>query len=157
MGEFVNNNRRLELHFSHRELGPVNYHVGPYRASHAYYMRELGVAARYPGYPKEPLEGFTALAHDLALANDFRSGDASILQRAAQLQKVDDDMRGAERMTDYVGDTRKRELLLEAFRERHYQVVVTLAASLEYPERLEPSEQRMLTIARRNVARTTQN
>jgi hypothetical protein len=71
-GEFVREDRRLELHFR-QSLGLMRYHVGNQSASHEWYMRELGVwdQCRYPGFSEDPAAAFHDLAHDLGLAEDF--------------------------------------------------------------------------------------
>jgi len=83
-GEFVRDDRNLELHFR-QSLGLVRYHVGDHSAGHESYMRELGVSeqCKYPGFSSDPMNAFLSLARDLAFADDFLTGDALILRRAA--------------------------------------------------------------------------
>lgn len=88
-GEFVCEDRRLELHFR-GSLGLVRYHVGDQSASHESYMRELGVwdQRHYPGFSEDPAAAFHDLAHDLGLAHDFLSGPATVLRTAAAKRKT---------------------------------------------------------------------
>ena len=83
-GEFVRDDRRLELHYR-ESLGLVTYHASGRAATHEAYMRELGVWGRnrYPGYSSDHLQAFRDLAHDLAFAEDFLSGDADCLLSAS--------------------------------------------------------------------------
>ena len=65
--EFLRGDRRLELHFRY-SLGLVNYHVGSVSLSHEDYMWSvLGKrwASHYPGFSKDPLDGFRDLRRDL--------------------------------------------------------------------------------------------
>jgi len=149
-GEFVRGDRRLEIHFT-RDLGPVVYHADGCRVTHGYYMREVGVAAEYPGFHDNSLGGFAALARDLRFLSDFLSGDAATLRRAASIEAADSATRGSDLMAGYVGDDRTRASLRSAFRAGRHAQVVAAAAGLVYPDRLPESEQRMLAIARRKV------
>lgn len=83
-GDFVRDDRHLELHFRH-SLGLVRHHVRTSSAAHETYMRELGVRyeCRYPGFSDDPLVAFHELAHDLRFAADFTTGNAAVLLRAA--------------------------------------------------------------------------
>jgi hypothetical protein len=75
--------RRLELHFRHG-LGLVIYAVNDATLSHVDYMRALGAKAEYPGFPRDPLDGFRGLAHDLERhADDFLHGAGDEFARAA--------------------------------------------------------------------------
>ena len=71
-GEYVRDNRRLELHFR-GSLGLVRYHVGDHNAGHETYVLGLGVweECRYPGFSEDPLDGFVHRAADLKHATDF--------------------------------------------------------------------------------------
>jgi len=94
-GDFVRENRRLELHFR-RSLGLVTYHVGELALSHEAYMEALlgrRGASRYPGFSADPLEAFRDLAADLQEhCMDFvvGSGDEfrQCVERARELAKV---------------------------------------------------------------------
>jgi hypothetical protein len=148
-GEFVRGERSLELHFRF-SLGMVRYHVGDQRASHESYMRELDVwsQCRYPGFSEDSADGFRELAHDLAFADDFLSGNAAVLQSAAAkevLQAANGDRQVA---AVSVGDVRKLVEMKEQFRKSRYREVLRLAAQLTYPDQMSPSEQRMVQIAR---------
>jgi len=65
--EFLRGDRRLEVHFRY-SLGLVTYHVGNVSLSHEDYMwsviGERG-ASHYPGFSKNPLDGFRDLRRDL--------------------------------------------------------------------------------------------
>jgi hypothetical protein len=92
--EFVNGDRRLELHFRH-SLGLVTYHVGSLSLSHDAYMEALlgrRGASQYPGFSDDPLGGFRHLRHDLeAYCLDFVCGAGDefriCVTRAAELEK----------------------------------------------------------------------
>ena len=109
-GEFVREDRRLELHFRHT-LGPVRYHVGDQSASHEPYMRELGVwdQCRYPGFSERATDSFHDLAHDVDLAKDFLSGSATTLRKAATKEARDTAVRHEDLMVGYSGDLQTRE------------------------------------------------
>lgn len=113
-GEFVRGVRRLELHFRHG-LGLVTYHTGGQSVSHVNYMQELGFGEvhRYPGFSDDPIAAFHDLAHDLTFADDFLSGDAGVLLRAAKKQSTADGERSQQLMAGYAGDTRKLEEMKE--------------------------------------------
>ena len=103
-GEFVRDNRWLEIHFRHG-LGLVRYHIGNHSASHESYMRALGVRdqCKYPGYSDDPLEAFRDLAHDLVFADDFFTGTAAILRRAAAEEASKEAIRDAKLRAGYRG------------------------------------------------------
>jgi len=147
-GEFVRDNRRLELHFR-LNLGLVRYHAGDQSVSHEAYMRELGVADRsqYPTFSDDPKAAFRGLAHDLTLAEDFVTGSASILRKAAAKEEVEAVGRLEAATARYVGDSRGLEELRRFFREGRYNEVLKLAQSLKYPDRMSQSERRMVEIA----------
>jgi hypothetical protein len=151
-GEFVREDRRLELHFR-RGLGLVRYHAGAQSASHEFYMRELGVwdQCRYPGFAEDPMDAFNELAHDLSFADDFLAGSATTLQRAAAREAVITASLDADAVARYVGDTGKIDDLHRCFREKHYSEVVRLARKLKYPERMSASERNMVEIARKRT------
>jgi hypothetical protein len=93
-GEFRRGRRRLELHIRY-SLGLVTYHVGDLALSHEDYMWSvLGRrwASQYPGFSKEPLDGFRHLLSDLRMfGSDFLVGSdddfAKHVQRAEALKK----------------------------------------------------------------------
>lgn len=76
-GEFRRGDRGLELHFRH-SLGLVTYRVGIFELSHEDYIWSvLGRrwASQYPGFSKEPLDGFRHLLADLQqYGSDFLVG-----------------------------------------------------------------------------------
>jgi hypothetical protein len=149
-GEFVREDRRLELHFR-QSLGLVRYHVGDQSAFHESYMRELGVwdQCRYPGFSEDPAAAFHDLAHDLGLADDFLSGWAAVLRTAAATEASDTAAQNKRDMAGYVGDVRQRQQLRQRFREGRYGQVVALAETLKYPDQMTESERRMVEIARK--------
>jgi hypothetical protein len=151
-GEFVREDRRLELHFR-QSLGLVRYHVGDQSAFHESYMRELGVwdQCRYPGFSEDPAAAFHDLAHDLGLAHDFLSGPAAVLRTAATREASDTAEQNKRAMAGYVGDLRQRQQLRERFREGNYGQVVALAETLKYPDQMTESERRMVEIARKRI------
>jgi len=155
-GEFVREDRRLELHFR-QSLGLVRYHVGDQSASHESYMRELGVwdQRRYPGFSEDPAEAFHDLAHDLGLAHDFLAGPAAVLRTAAARETSDTDEQNERTMVGYVGDLRQRQQLQQRFREGSYGQVVALAEALKYPDQMTESERRMVEIARKKNSQLT--
>ena len=148
-GEFVRANRRLELHVG-QNLGIVLYHIGDQSASHRWYMRELEVLSqcRYSGFTENAAESFRNLAHDLAFAEDFLSGAATVLKRAAAKEALEAGNRDQVLMTGYVGDIKKLEELRTRFHHKQYADVLALAASLRFPDRMTASEQGMVEIAR---------
>lgn len=148
-GEFVREDRRLELHFR-QSLGLVRYHVGDQNASHESYMRQLGAwdQCRYPGFSEDPAVAFHDLAHDLGLADDFLSGSAAVLRTAAATEAFDTAEQNKRAMAGYVGDVRQRQDLRERFREGSYDQVVALAERLKYPDQMTESERRMVEISR---------
>lgn len=151
-GEFVHDDRRLELHFR-GSLGLVRYHIDGQNASHQPYMRELGVSeqCRYPGFDEDPATAFRDLAHDLAFASDFLSGTGDLLRRAA-VKEAAAVRSGAESdMARYVGDVRKLEQMRVQFRQQRYLEVLSLAEKLKYPNRMTAPQQAMVAIARTKV------
>ena len=54
-------------------------------------MRELGVREQchYPGFSEDPKEAFLGLAHDLAFADDFLTGNGALLRQAAKKESSD--------------------------------------------------------------------
>lgn len=153
-GEFVREDRRLELHFR-RSLGFVRYHEGDQSASHEAYMRELGVwgQCRYPGFSEDLEAPFHGLAHDLGFAEEFLSGSAAALRRAAAKEALDIAKHDEDLMSGYVGDVDRLEQLRTRFREGSYGDVVALADKLHYPERMTEPERRMVEIARIKTGR----
>jgi hypothetical protein len=151
-GEFVREDRRLELHFR-QSLGLVRYHVGDQSAFHESYMRELGGwdQCRYPGFSEDPAAAFHDLAHDLGLADDFLSGSAAVLRTAAATEASGTAEQNKRAMAGDIGDVRQRQQLRERFREGNYGQVVALAETLKYPDQMTESERRMVEIARKRT------
>jgi hypothetical protein len=155
-GEYVRNERRIELHFRY-SLGLVTYHIGDLLFGHEVYLRALGVPAgthQYPGFSSDPLDGFRHLAHDLErFCGEFVSGDASVFLRASR-EAAEQSAKSApiyekEYTAGAVGDKRKREEARALFREGDYSGVVALLRTLQYPELLRESERRAFQIAQR--------
>jgi hypothetical protein len=113
-------------------------------------MREIGVGTQcnYPGFSQGPLGGFEHLAHDLELAEDFLSGSAEVLRRAAIKEAAKNTENSDRLMATYVGDVQELEQLRAHFREGRFSNVVTVAAELKFPNRLTASEQQMIQLAR---------
>ncbi len=133
-GEFVRDDRRLELHFRY-SLGLIPYHVAQQHASHESYMHELGVRdqCQYPGFSDDAISPFRGLVHDLGFAEDFLSGSATVLRRAAKKQAQCIDDGDKELMAHAVGDVRLIEQLRVLFYERKYRDIVNLASQVKYP------------------------
>ncbi len=148
-GEFVRDDRRLEIHFRHT-LGLVSYHIGDESASHKAYMSELGVWEQclYPGFSEDPITTFHELAHDLGYAGDFLSGSGDLLRMAAAKEASETANQQENFMASAVGDTRRLTELRDQFQKRDYGKVIFLAAELKYPDRMSQSERRMVEIAR---------
>jgi hypothetical protein len=94
-GEFRRGNRKLELHYRY-SLGLVSYHVGSLMLSHEDFMwAVIGTRWRshYPGFPKEPLDGFRNLLDDLKeYCGDFLTGSDAVfafrVEEAETLKKT---------------------------------------------------------------------
>ena len=148
-GEFVRDDRRLELHYR-GSLGQVQYHAAREKATHEAYMRELGVwrKCKYPGFSSEFLEVFQALAHDLMFTDDFLTGDASVLISAAARESIANAARSERLTADYVGDTREIETMQARFREKRYAEVVAIFDRLHSPHLLSDAQLRLVQLAR---------
>jgi hypothetical protein len=84
-GRYSRGDRSLELHFRH-SLGLVRYQIARHSLDHESYMGFLGVHGcnQYHDFPKNPLDSFNALAHDLqAYCQDFLSGNGQQFQSYA--------------------------------------------------------------------------
>jgi hypothetical protein len=83
-GHFVRDSQSIEVHFRW-SLGLVSYAWDGTSLSHADFLRGLGLTGSYPGFGKDPLDGFRHLAADLAgpLAS-FVAGDRKPFGRAAE-------------------------------------------------------------------------
>ena len=152
-GEFVRGDRRLEVHFR-LGLGQVAYHAGSASASHESYMHQLGAlsSCRYPGFPPEPMQAFHDLAHDLAFADDFLSGDASQLLVAARSEKLTQDSRSEHLMAGYTGQSRELERMREDFKAGRYQDVIAAYSRLPLPHLLTDAQLKIVELARARVA-----
>jgi hypothetical protein len=148
-GEYVRDGRRLEIHFR-ESLGLVRYHSGSDHASHEAYMKQLGVWSQchYPGFSSDPMHAFVGLAHDLKFAGDFLSGDAGELKIASGKEAASREEETESLMAGYVGDTRAIEQIRVLFKQGRYAEVVSRFNQLKYPTRLNPSEMRIVEMAR---------
>jgi hypothetical protein len=63
-GQLVREHQALSLSFRF-SLGEVGYRWGATQLSHAQYLRALNVKGAYPGFSKDPLDGFRHLLVDL--------------------------------------------------------------------------------------------
>jgi hypothetical protein len=149
-GEYAQDERRLELHFRY-SLGLVRYHAGSYSVSHEAYMRQLGAlpSCQYPGFSSDPMHAFHALAHDLQFADDFFSGTASMLKKAAEQEAVSAEKIANRERAKYAGDTKRLAQMRLLFKQRKYEDVVSLFAYLKYPHQLTRSELRIVELARK--------
>jgi hypothetical protein len=116
-------------------------------------MNELGVweQCRYPGFSDDPMAAFEDLAHDLAFAEDFLSGGAEVLRKAAgkETDFVAEQVR--EQTAQNVGDVRKLETLRARFHEGRLGDVIAIAAKLTYPERMSTVERQMVEMAKKKI------
>ena len=155
-GEYVRDDRRLELHFRY-SLGLVTYHAGRFSIAHEPYLLALGVPRgdnQYPGFSDDPLEGFRSLAHDLSrFCREFLSGDATILRRIAIEETSRLRTRGRLEIAGYIGDERKRREARTHFHAGEYGRVVVLLEQVQYPDLLRDSERQMLELARRRTGK----
>jgi hypothetical protein len=151
-GEFVRNDRRLELHFRWT-LGHVYYHAGNCGVAHGYYMKELGVLeqCKYPGFSEDWRDGFLDLAHDLSFAEDFLDGPATVLCQAAWKQFADNTKRSAEMEAAWSGDTRLLEEIHREFWKGHYAKVVVLASELRQPDLLTAVQLKIIAMAQKRA------
>ena len=149
-GEFVRDDRRLELHYRHG-LGLVRYHVAGHSATHEAYMKALGVWGhhRYPGFARDAQNVFHDLAHDLWYTVDFRRGDAAVLLAAAEKEAHATASTAQRTLARSVGDTDRLEKIRALFKAKHYAEVVKLNSQLQYPELLSETERRMIAVARK--------
>ena len=99
------------------------------------------------GLSENPLQSFHELAHDISLAEDFLIGTAARLREAAEKESAQTDNRHEGLMAGYVGDTRKLDQLRNSFHQGRYASVVKLSRGLKYPNRMTPSERKMVEIA----------
>ena len=100
-GVYVKDDRRVELHFRW-SLGLVTYHIGDIQISHEDYM--LYVAgkgkASYPGFSKDPIDGFKHLAEDLQkYGHDFLSGSGAKLLEAIKNKNERSKLSGFQRLS----------------------------------------------------------
>ena len=152
---FVKGIRYLELHYR-GGLGIVNFVDGEIGASHSAYMAALGVLerCRYPGFSDDPRRQFENLLHDLQFAADFLRGDASVLHEAAAHERQA--LAEVERrlLFGYTGDERNAESMRQAFHAAEYSKVITLFEQIRDKGLLEPSDLKIVEIARKRSAKT---
>jgi hypothetical protein len=150
-GEYVRDDRRLELHFRY-SLGLVTYHAAKFTLDHAQYMAALGAARRaaYPGFSNDPLDAFRDLSYDLVqfAAADFLDGSASIFTEAAEVVAADAPRRQREYMAWATGDLSSRERARQRFHAGDYAEARRLLEDLKYPDLATKTELEMLRIAR---------
>lgn len=96
-GEYVRNDRRLEIHFRH-SLGLVTYHMDSLSLTHDAYMRALlgrGGGNKYPGFSNDPLDGFRHLGYDLShFCGDFLHGSGEEFERCVVKAKEQEKIKG---------------------------------------------------------------
>ena len=148
---FRKDDRRLELHYRY-SLGLVRYHADAVSASHAAYMKTLGVEDRcqYPGYPDDQLDGFRHLLHDLQhFGEAFLRGDTEALVRAAQQETGEAAAEQAQQAVANVGDTRRRTEARALFKQKRYAEALVLWNAVVYPDLLSEAERKMMRLGRR--------
>ena len=150
-GRFIRGTRRLAL-FHRYGLVVVMYGLDGWFVPHSDYLIALG-ANKHSKFLSTPIEAglerYHALAFDLkTLCTDFTTGDASTLVAAARNYNDALEVRGKQLNAKAVGDTEKRRLALNAFRNNQYSDVIELMESIIYPELLKSSETRMIEMAR---------
>jgi len=100
-GEFVRENRKLELHFRW-SLGLVTYHLGKHKLAHEDYMRALlgrSGASHYPCFSEDALATFEALRQDLVKhCSDFVSGTGEQFSQCIELHKKYASLSGFQKM-----------------------------------------------------------
>lgn len=150
-GEFVRDDRRLELHFRW-SLGIVTYHVGDLSIGHEAYLRALSIPRgtnRYPGFSDDPLDGFRHLAHDLAhFLTEFVQGDAAVLHSAAPAEMSRLAREWEATRAGHEGDEQRRAEARAYFRSGEFNREVELLEQVRYPDLLSESERQMLAVAR---------
>jgi hypothetical protein len=108
-------------YISDRASDLVTYHAADQRASHESYMRELGAweQCHYPGFSDDHINPFLGLAHDLGFAEDFLSGPAAVLGRAAAKQVIAARDSNEEFMAGAVADVRLIEHCVPDFTNKN--------------------------------------
>ncbi len=154
VGRFACRSRSIQLH--HRlGLGFVVYQLDAWYLDHEEYLLALGVAdqSRFLWLPKEiGDERYTSLRLDLErFFSEFLTGSAKVFLQAAKQAANGRIAIQTELMVQATGDTRKRQIAREAFRDKRYEDVVTIVASLTMPECLTPSEKMLVKIARHKL------
>jgi hypothetical protein len=119
-------------------------------------MRAAGVQSgenAYPGFADDPLDGFRHLRADLErFGDDFLTGDASILIRAASEEARRRPELRRRQMASYTGDDADRRRARELFRAKNYAEVVSVLDALKYPEFMDDFERKILEVARRKTS-----
>ena len=154
-GKYIRDDRSLHLH-QRWGLGIIEYHIADLWIDHDGYLRYLGVENQSDvlWMPLESgLDRYHALRSDLErFCADFLAGPAVDWTVAATAEGQRRAERNRERYAGYVGDDRKRQQARELFREKRYADAVALLDSLQYPDLLNQSEERMLQIARKRTS-----
>lgn len=156
IGELKKDEVKLELHFRY-SLGMVRYHYHTESVSHENYMRVLGVIdqCQYPGFSKDPLDGFRHLRHDLnEFGSDFTSGECIALLRAAKEEKTLVDKMDKVLWAKYKGDDQKRTKGKQYFKQKNYKKCIAEFEDIYNTELLTNSERKMLEIARAKLKST---
>jgi hypothetical protein len=134
-------------------LQRVVYRIDQLWLEHAPYMRALSVPVgknAYPGFSSDPLDGFRHLAADLKnYTQEFFTGDAAVLRRAASEEASRRPERDRRRQAWMVGDDSARRRARELFRERRYREVVVLLEAIQHPEFIDDFELTILEVSRR--------
>jgi hypothetical protein len=156
IGEFRRDDRRIEFEFSW-SLGPVTYHVGDAFIDHEAYLSALGVPVgmnRYPAVADNPLQAFRDLADDIAAyCSEFFMAEPVVFAVAAVAAATRRDGRLRRDTARAVGDDTKRAQAREAFMVGHFERVVGLLESVQYPDFMDQSDRTRLAIARRRASR----
>jgi len=100
-GGYIKADRKLELHFRW-SLGMVTYHIGPSCILHKDYMWSVAGKgnASYPGFSKNPIDGFRHLAEDLKkYGADFLSGSGAEFENAFREKKRRDSLSGFQKLS----------------------------------------------------------
>lgn len=150
-GIFARGSHTLSLH--HRwGLGIVTFAFDGLVVPHADYVAFIEVAeiSKLLWTPLSAgMDRYHALSFDLEnLCTDFTMGDASMLVGAAQEYSLRMAHLNFQHNAEAVGDTEKRRLARDAFRNKQYDVVIELLDSVIFPELFTDSEARLLDIAR---------
>lgn len=154
VGKFICGSRNIWLY--HRQgLGHVVYQIDDLSLEHEQYLSALEVAkqSRFLWLPKEAgVERYDSLRQDLErYLSEFLTGSAEVFLQASKQAANSSFTIQTELMAQATGDTQKRQIAREAFRDKRYEEVVTIIASLTMPECLTPSEKMLVKFARHKL------